>query len=407
MGAYSYRALTKTGSVAKGVMEGDSERQVRSQLRAQALRPLEVKAAKTSRTSSSKEARWQRSSHGRLKAQDLSLFTRQLATLVESGLPLTDALKACAKQNRKPRVQELILQTRSRVQEGHSLAYALGENHRSFDELYRATVEAGESAGFLGPVLSRLAEYCETGQNTSQKLRGAMAYPLILLLVSVVVVAILMVKVVPDMVGMFARRGQELPWLTTMLINVSNFFVNYGLHMLLLTVVGVVVWKWWQRSPANRKRWHRTLLRVPVIGPWQRSLDCSRFAATLSILVSSGVPLLSALRISQQVMLNLELRERCESVVTMVSEGSSLNVAMDRADIFPPLLVQMVASGELSGELGDMLGRAADNQERELAHQLSTMMSVLPSVMVVLMGILVGTIVMAVLLPIFEQSNLI
>ena len=406
MGAYSYRALTNSGSVTKGVMEGDSERQIRNQLRAQSLRPLEVKAAKAS-PGGSGERRWQRSGHGRLKAPELALFTRQLATLVESGLPLTDALRACARQSTKTKPQELILQTRSRVQEGHSLAYALGEHSRSFDELYRATVEAGENAGYLGPVLTRLAEYCEAGQSTLQKLRGAMAYPLVLLVVSIAVVAVLMAYVVPEMVGMFARRGQELPLLTTLLIDVSDFFVNYGLYLLLAAALLVIVGKWWLRSPANLKRWHRLLLKVPVIGHWQRALDCSRFAATLSILVSSGVPLLSALRISQQVMLNRELRDRCEQVVTMVSEGSSLNVAMDRAEIFPPLLVQMVASGELSGELGDMLGRAAANQERELAHRLSTMMSVLPPVMVVFMGVIVGVIVMAVLLPIFEQSNLI
>lgn len=406
MGAYSYRALTGTGAVTKGVMEGDSERQIRSRLRAQSLRPLEVKAAKTP-DSGQTERRWRRSSRGRLKAPHLALFTRQLATLVESGLPLTDALQACARQNHSAKAQELILQTRSRVQEGHSLAYALGENRRSFDELYRATVEAGENAGYLGPVLTRLAEYSEAGLNTRQKLRGAMAYPLILLLVSVAVVAVLMVKVIPDMVGMFARRGQELPWMTRLLIDTSNFFVNYGLYLPVAAILLAAAAKWWLRSAANRKRWHRLLLRMPVIGEWRRSLDCSRFAATLSILVSSGVPLLSALRIARQVMSNRELRDSCEQVVTMVSAGTSLNIAMDRAGIFPPLLVQMVASGELSGELGDMLGRAAANQERELDHQLATMMSVLPSVMVVFMGLLVGFIVMAVLLPIFEQSNLV
>ncbi|UTW45574.1 type II secretion system inner membrane protein GspF [bacterium SCSIO 12696] len=405
MGAYSYRALTDTGSVTKGVMEGDSERQIRSQLRAQSLRPLEVKATKSSSVDKA-PSRWQRSS-GRLKAPELALFTRQLATLVESGLPLTDALKACAKQNSKPRAQELILQTRSRVQEGHSLAYALGENSRSFDALYRATVEAGESAGYLGPVLTRLAEYCEAGQNTVQKLRSAMAYPLVLLAVSIIVVAVLMTKVVPQMVDTFTRRGQELPLPTMMLIDISNFFVNYGLHLLLGVILAVVGFALWLRSDSNRKRWHRLQLKIPVIGEWKRALDCSRFSATLSILVSSGVPLLNALQIARQVMLNLELRDRCETVVTMVAEGSSLNLAMDRAEVFPPLLVQMVASGELSGELGDMLARAAENQERELDYKLSAMMSILPPAMVVFMGLIVAFIVAAVLLPVSQQINLI
>lgn len=410
MSAYSYRALSGAGKVVKGVIEGDSERQVRHQLRAQSLKPLQVKAARDSARQTRIGRRWWLAP--RLKAADLSLFTRQLATLIQSGLPLSDALQACARQSRKARVQELILQVRSRVQEGHSLAWALGETPRNFDELYRATVHAGESSGYLGAVLSRLADYCENSQHASQKLRMAMIYPFILVGVAVAVIAVLMTFVMPKLVAIFAHSDRDLPALTRALIGISDFFASYGLHVLLGVVVLAIAWQWWLRvlthgKPRNRLRWHAMLLRLPIIGDWQRQLDSARFAATLSILMSSGVPLLEALRIAQQVMSNLALKASCETVVAAVSEGSSLHRALEHADIFPPMLVQMVACGELSGDVDNLLARAADNQERELNHQVTTLLTVMEPLLVVVMGGIVALIVLAVLLPIFDLNTLV
>lgn len=402
MAAYSYRALDTGGSIVRGVVQGDSERQVRSRLRAQSLKPLEVKAA-----SEGSESRLRWRSSPKLSAADLALITRQLSTLVESGLPLTDALQASAKQCHKPKVQELLLQVRSRVQEGFSFASALGESPRSFDELYRATIRAGESAGYLGPVLTRLAEYCETGQDTRQKLAMAMIYPLVLVVVSVGVIAAMMAFVVPKLIGLFRHRDRELPGLTQALIGASEFFSAYGVYVLLALLLAIAGFRYWLQTPANRLRWHGFLLRLPVIGNWQRSYDAARFSATLSIMVSSGVPLLEGLRISREVMVNLYLRKACEDVLTAVEEGRSLNNALAKADIFPPLLVQMVASGEASGELDALLARAADNQERELSHAIGAMLSIVEPLMVVVMGAIVTVIVLAVLLPILDLNTLI
>ncbi len=410
MSAYSYRALTSEGKITKGVMEGDSERQVRSQLRTRSLRPLQVRAARSGQMLAPGGNRLWRPT--RLKPADLSLFTRQLATLIQSGLPLSDALQACARQSRKTGVQELILQIRSRVQEGHSLAWALGETPRNFDDLYRSTIHAGESSGYLGAVLMRLADYCENGQHARQKLRMAMIYPFILVAVAVTVIAVLMTFVMPKLITIFAHSDKELPGLTQALIGISHFLSTWGLHCLAGVALVVIAWQWWLRAlsngkPHNRLRWHRILLRLPIVGGWQRSLDSSRFAATLSILMSSGVPLLEALRIAQQVMSNLALRQACESVVTAVSEGTSLHSAMEKADVFPPMLVQMVACGELSGDVDKLLARAAENQERELMHATTTLLTVMEPLLVVVMGGIVALIVLAVLLPIFDLNTLV
>lgn len=404
MAAYNYRAIDQKGAVVRGVLQGDSERQIRAQLRSQSLKPLEVKATGNGAKATGR-FRW--SSGPKLTHSDLSLITRQLATLVQSGLPLTDALHASAKQCRKSKVQELLLQVRSRVQEGYSFANALGEAPRSFDQLYRATIRAGESAGYLGPVLMRLAEYCESGQNTRQKLAMAMIYPAILALVSVLVIVAMMTFVVPKLTGLFQQRDRDLPLLTQMLIGTSDFFSQYGFQLLVVLLLALLGFQYWLRKPSNRLGWHKLLLRLPVIGNWQRSYDAARFAATLSIMVSSGVPLLEGLRISREVMVNLQLRAACEGVVVAVEEGSSLNNALARADIFPPLLVQMVASGEASGELDTLLARAAENQERELANAIATLLSVAEPLMVVIMGGIVAVIVLAVLLPILDLNTLI
>jgi len=402
MGAYSYRALNATGKTVKGILEGDSERQVRAQLRSQKLKPLAVEA-----TASGGQKRdwrgWQKS----INSRDLSLVTRQLASLVASGLPLDEALQSTAKQSRKPHIKEILLQVRSKVLEGLSLAQALGESPRSFDRMYRALVRAGESAGYLAPVLEQLAEHTETSQHTSQRLRMAMIYPFVLLGVSVGVIAVLMAFVVPKLVSIFEHSHRALPLMTEILISISHFTVDYGHWCLLVIIAAVFGWRKWLQDPERHRRWHRFLLRFPVVGGVILQADSSRFAATLSLLVSSGVPLVDALRIAGQVLNNLELREASEQVAVQVQEGSSLHRALDQAEIFPPLMVQMAASGEANGTLGEQLKFAARNQERELELMLGTAMGLMEPLTVVLLGGIVIMIVLAILLPIFDLNQLV
>ena len=338
---------------------------------------------------------------------ELALVTRQLATLVQSNLPLDECLQAAAEQSRKARTKGLLLQVRSRVAEGHTLAYAMGEFPLGVNEMYRAMVNAGEHAGYLGPVLAQLADYNEQRQYTAQKMKMAMIYPFILVGVAVAVVVALMVFVVPELIGIFAHTNRELPLLTRGLIAASDFSRDYALWVLLAAVVLVIGLRRWLRLPARRKRWHGLLLRLPGISRLVTAVDTARFASTLSILMASGVPLLQSLHIAGQVLTNLVLRDDSARVAERVQEGSSLHRALRESGRFPPMMVHMVASGETSGELETMLQRSATNQERELEMTLGTMMSLLEPLLVVFMGAMVLVIVMAILLPIFDLNTMV
>lgn len=405
MTAYRYRALNPSGKLVKGVLEGDSERQIRTQLRGQSLQPVEV--AEANRPQAEK-SRWNPSfTLSRVSTGDLALITRQLATLVDSNLPLDEALQAAAEQSRSARIKGMLLQVRSRVAEGHTLAHAMAEFPQVFNEMYRAMVSAGEHAGFLGPVLEQLADYTEQRQYTGQKLKMAMVYPFILVGVAIAVVLLLLIFVVPELVGIFAHSRRELPALTRGLIATSNFFQVYGVYLVLGVFALVMIFRRLLRNPRRKKRWHRTLLTIPGISRVLVAVDTARFASTLSILMASGVPLLESLRIAGQVLTNLVLREDSVAVAERVQEGSSLNKALKQSGRFPPMMVHMVASGEASGELETMLARSATNQERELEMTMGTMMSLFEPLMVVFMGGMVLTIVLAILLPIFDLNTMV
>ena len=405
MTAFRYKALNDQGRLVKGVLEGDSDRQVRGTLRQRHLRPVEVAVATDAGRAG--QGSTFRLIGRRLGAGDLALITRQLATLVASALPLDECLQAVADQSRKASIKSMMLQVRSKVSEGHTLAHALNQFPHAFGEMYRAMVHAGEEAGQLAPVLDQLAHYTETRQHTAQKLQMALIYPFVLIAVAIAVVSALMIFVVPELVGIFAHTKKALPPLTVGLIWVSDFMRAYALHCLVLAVVAVWLGRRALRHPGRRKRWHQFLLRAPGFRGVLIALDSARFASTLSILMASGVPLIDALRIAGSVMTNLVLREASSTVSNAVQGGSSLSRALSQESFFPPMMVHMVASGEASGDLEKMLERSAINQERELEMTLGTIMGLFEPAMVVLMGGLVLTIVLAILLPIFDLNTMV
>jgi general secretion pathway protein F len=411
MGAFSYKALNEAGKTVKGILEGDSERHVRSQLRAKKLKPLEVESAGAEVEKTGDESLnlsgWRQRRSSRLNSRELSIITRQLASLVRSGLPLDEALHATAKQSNKPNIKRIMLHVRTKVLEGFSLAQALGENPIAFNEMYRALVRAGESSGYLGPVLERLADYTQNSQIVQQRLKMAMIYPLVLLVVSLGVITGLMAFVVPKLVGVFTHSNHELPPLTRALVATSGFVVNYGIYVVIAIIALVVSIKRMLRQEAYKRRWHALQLRLPVVAELVRQINSARFAATLSLLSASGVPLLQALTIAGQVMSNRILQESCEQVVNAVREGSSLSRAMENAGTFPPLLVQLVSSGETNGTLPQQLDNAAKDQERELDMVLGMAMGLLEPFTIVFMGASVCLIVLAILQPIFEMSSLV
>lgn len=404
MGAFEYSALTREGRERNGVLEGDTPRQIRQQLREQGMIPLRVEeVAQRERATGGARRRLFRG----ISAADLALITRQLATLVRSGLPVEEALGTVARQAEKSRIKSLLMGVRSRVMEGRSLAAGLAEFPHVFNDLYRATVDAGEQSGHLDIVLERLADYTETRQQLKQKTQLALLYPAILTLMAVFVVIALLSYVVPQVVQVFASTGQSLPWLTRALITTSDFlrdfFIPLGLGLAVL--VGSVSWVF--AKPGPKRRLHGWLLTLPVIGRFVRGSNTARFSRTLSILVASGVPVLDALRISGQVISNLPMRSAIESAAHRVREGSNLAGAVSKTGYFPPIVTHLIGSGEASGKLEEMLERAAINQERELETRIATLLGVFEPLLILVMGGVVLVIVLAILLPIFELNQLV
>lgn len=406
MPAYEYVVLDAGGKQRKGLLEGDSPRHVRQQLREKGLVPLSVEPTVNKEGLKPVGGGFTVSRSG-LSATDLALITRQMATLIAAGLPLEETLKALSRQSESPKVKGIMLAVRSRVVEGHSLAQAFSEFPRAFPELYRATVAAGEHSGHLDLVLNQLADYTETRQETRKKIQMALLYPLILTLFSILIVVGLLTFVVPKIISVFSNSGQQLPLLTRMLIATSHFVSHYGIFVLLGMILAGFIFSRALRDQKFRYRVNVILLGLPLAGRIIRGIDAARIASTLSILSKSGVPLVEALKISGQVAANELIRNAVNEATVKVREGSSLNIALDQCGYFQPMMIQMIASGEQSGELDNMLDRAARNQEKELEALVSTIVGLFEPLMLVVMGGVVLMIVLAIMLPIISLNNLV
>ncbi|MGO1749666.1 MAG: type II secretion system inner membrane protein GspF [Marinobacter sp.] len=402
MPAYEYKALDARGKQKQGVVEADAPRAVRQQLREKGLTPLAVEPAVQKRTPSSPL-----SSGGSLAASDLALITRQLATLIQSGIPIEQTLSATAQQTSKPRIRSMLIAIRAKVMEGYTLADSLGEFPKAFPRLYRSTVAAGEHAGHLDLVLNRLADYTENRQEARQKIQLAAIYPIILSFVAIAIVVFLLTYVVPDIIDVFLKQGQELPALTQAMLAMSEFLTSYGVYLVILLFVAFMAFRYALTKPSFRMRFHKRLLHLPLFAGMVRGVNTARYASTLSILTTSGVPLVDAMRIAGEVLSNDYLRQELKEAARKVSEGGSLHRALDQSGYFPPMMLHMIASGEASGELDSMLERTATMQENTLQSKMAAIVGLFEPMMLLVMGVVVLIIVMAIMLPILNMSNLV
>ena len=406
MAAFQYVALNAQGKQSKGVLEADSARQLRQILRDQGLTPMEV--SPTAETSSGGSQSLSLTAFTRrLSSLDRVLFTRQLATLVASSLPIEEALQAVAQQTEKQHVRGLIMGIRSKVLEGHTLANSLREYPGSFNELYCSSVAAGEHSGFLDRVLENLADYLDRQFESTRNVEMALLYPVALLVLAFVIVGMLMIYVVPDMIAVIEDTGQTLPWFTVLLINITDVLRDWW--WLLLLAVGTVVLaiRWLLSQPAVRISWDQQKFSMPLVRRIVRSASAARYANTLAILTGAGVPLVEAMNIASEVVGNTYLRRRLNEATQTVSEGMSLKMAMEQVGQFPPMLLHMVGSGEQSGELDTMLERVASYQQAEVERLISTLVKMFEPLMLLIMGSIVLFIVMAILLPILNMNTLV
>lgn len=403
MGAFDYKAIDKNGREQRGLIEGDTPRQVRQLLRERGLLPVSISEVTQDGPKRVRRIGGSKS----INANDLALVTRQLATLVRSGLPLEEALKAVSEQNDRPKVQSVLMGVRSKVMEGHTLASGFADFPHAFPEIYRATVAAGEQSGHLDEILERLADYTENRQVTRQKVRGALVYPIILTVFSILIVSFLLAFVVPKVVDVYASSGQILPLMTRVLISSSDFIVAWWPLLLLgiaATIFGV---RAYLAQPGPKRSFHLLLLRLPLIGKLVQGLNTARLTRTLSILAASGVPVLDAFRIAGEVVNNIPMKEAVEAAAARVREGAAIGRSLAVSKLFPPMTLHLISSGEASGELEVMLERAAINQEREMDSIIGALLNTLQPLLTILMGVVVLFIVMAMLMPLFQFNQLI
>ncbi len=402
MPAYQYSALDASGKQHKGIIDGDSARQIRQQLRDQNLTPIQVEPVLDQNKQTGRSSWFQK----KLSAYDLALMTRQLAVLIAASIPLEEAIRAVAKQSEKRHVQSLLMSVRSKVLEGHSLAQAL-QQASSFPSLYIATIAAGERSGHLDLILDQLADYTENRFAMQKKIQGAMIYPIILMLMSFGIIMGLMTYVVPDIVKVFANTNQALPWITQVLMVSSEVIRGYWVYMFVLAVILFFLLVKFLRTSAGHYTLDRFILRLPLFGKLSRGINAARFASTLSILTRSGVPLVDALKIGAAVSSNWVIRDAVNIAAEKVTEGGNLATQLEKSGYFPPMMVQMIRSGESSGELDRMLTRASDMQDREVTTLITTLLALLEPLMLVFMASIVLVIVIAVMLPIVNMNNLI
>ncbi len=402
MAAFRYEAYDAAGHLQKGVQEADTARQLRARLRERGLAVASVAPVSDGGRTAGGAPRWRRG----LSAAQLSLITRQFATLLGAGLPVEQTLNALIEQADGDHARQVLAGVRGEVLAGFPLARALQKFPRDFPDLYITLVASGERSGRLADVMERLADFVESRQALRQKIGLAFIYPAIVTAVAGALVLGLLTYVVPQVVHVFQSTHQTLPWLTRALIATSDFLrASAWLWLLGLAAAG------WAathllKQPLRRRRFHRALLRLPVAGALIRGLNSAQFASTLGILVGSGVPLLDALHAGAGVVRNLPMREAVEQVARKVREGGSLSRALGASGLFPPMLVHMIASGEASGQLARMLERAATQQGREMETRVVGLTSLMEPLLIVAMGGVVLVIVLAILLPIFEMNQL-
>jgi general secretion pathway protein F len=397
MAAYQYHAIKKSGTNCKGVIEADSERHARQLLREQGIIPLNILPLK--KTQTRRKEKW--------STEDLSLFTRQLATLLAAGIPVEESLRGVSEQSEKDKVRRLIIGVRSKVLEGYALAQAMGEYPSVFPELYRATIAAGEQTGRLDMILEKLADYTESQQKIRQKIQQALIYPSLMLSVSGLIIAFLLSFVVPKIIDVFSSSGQTLPPMTQALIYISHFIKNDGLYLLLFIVLSLLLFKRSLKDIRVRNYWHNLLLKLPLVSYLIKSINVARYVHTFGILFAAGVNVLETMRVSSDLVSNLIMRKAFDVATVRVREGTAIHVALKDTGFLKPMAIHLIASGEKSGQLSNMMERTALHLDNDVSRLIDTALTLLEPVIILFMGAVVLFIVLATLLPIFSMEQLV
>jgi len=404
MAVFQWQGIDKAGRAQKGVRDADNAKALRTLLRKDGILATAIEEDAKARVRTAREVDLRRFFQ-RVSASDLALLTRQLSTLLHSGVPLVEALSALIEQVENPQLQNALTQTRDKVNEGTSLADALRAHPKLFESLYVNMVAAGEASGTLDVVLGRLADHLDSQAALKSKVATALAYPAFMLLFSIAVMALMMVVVVPKVSSIFSDFGQALPWNTRLLIFMSDSVVNYWWLIIFVIVAAAFAFSRWLSTEKGRATWDTRMLKTPIIGKLALMIATARFTRTLATLLSSGVSLLTALDISRNVLGNVELMRVIEEARASIREGESISAPLKRSGKFPPIVIHMIAIGERSGELEAMLHHVANAYDNQVSVRLQAMTSLLEPIMIVIMGTINGGITLSILMPLMQIND--
>jgi general secretion pathway protein F len=414
MPMYAYKGIAPSGKTVTGTRDAESPKVLRQLLRKDGVHITSFDLSKGGKAAQAQNAKKGGLSRdvdfggllGGVKKTEIAAFTRQLATLLRSGIPLAESLGALVDQTSNQRFKAQLAEVRTAVNEGTAFADALAKHKKLFDDLFISMVRAGELAGNLDEVLARLADFLESSQKLKSKVQGAMIYPALMVVIGTGIIALLMIKVIPEITKTFSQQGRTLPINTRFLIGLSGFIGAHWLAMAGGIAIGGFAFVKWKSSPGGKTIWHRFVLRLPAIGPLVRTISVSRFARTLGTMLQSGVPMLRSLDAAKETMGNVLLQRAIDDAKKAVTEGESLAVTLKKSGQFPPTMIHMTAVGEKAGQLEQMLGRVADAYEAEIETKLSRFIALLEPLMLLGMGMGVAFIVISILQPIMDLGSL-
>lgn len=405
MPVYEYQALDAQGKKRKGIVEADGLTQARSRLRASGLYPVSFKESRAKKSGG--ESWLSFSLFNNVSAEEIFVVTRQLATLLGAGIPVDAALSSLSEQTGNAAMKKVLGQIKTEVNEGKTLAQAMGSHGKVFSPIFVNMVRAGEESGSLGVVLDRLADFSEKQQDLRGKVKAALYYPIFMAVIGTAILAVLITYVVPNITQIFDEMDQVLPLPTLLLIRFSSLLQQYWWAMAILAVLLFFVARSLVASPSGRYYWDSIKLKIPLVGPVLHKIILARFASTMANLNRSGVEFMTSMRIVRTLVNNVRIAAVIDEATELIGKGKSMTVALAASEWFPPMFVQLIAAGEQSGKLDDMLDKAASAYERDVEAAVKGMTSLLEPLMITVMGLAVGSIVVSILLPIFEMNQMI
>jgi general secretion pathway protein F len=403
MPIFEYRGLNRQGGNVKGVIDSENLRAARAKLKKDGIFVVDIRDKKKAQASSTKK----KPRGTRVPVKDISLMTRQLATLIKANIPLVEALSAVAEQVENPTLSEALADCKNMVNEGSPLYKALAKYPNVFSNIYISMSEAGEMSGTLDLILMRLAEFTEAQNELNQKVKGALTYPIVLLTVTLGLLFFLFTFVIPKIVTVFEDMNLKLPWYSQAVINTSGLLVNYWYIFIGFFVVSYLLFTNWKRTPNGKRRWDAISLKLPVFGDMNRMVAASRFTRTLSTLLAGGVPMLAAMQIVRNVVDNDIVAQAIDEARSNISEGESIAGPLRKSGQFPPIVIHMVNIGEKTGDLENMLAQVSDAYDFQVKTKIDSITSLIGPVVLVIMASVIGTIVFAIMIPMFEMTNVV